>query len=47
MAIAGRFTQLLSLNSLPLRAGTSLPRVGGAFLGFRLGPPGSSGLLAG
>jgi hypothetical protein len=43
--IAGRFGEMLSLDGLSLRGGTSLPRLSGAFLGFSLSTLGFGGLL--
>ncbi len=43
--IAGRFSQMLSLDRLSLCGGTSLPRLSGAFLGFSLSTLGFGGLL--
>jgi hypothetical protein len=43
--IAGGLGQMLSLNRLSLCTGTSLPRLGGAFLGFSLSTLGLRGLL--
>jgi hypothetical protein len=43
--IAGRFGEMLSLDGLLLRGGTSLPRLGGAFVGFSLGTLCFGGLL--
>ena len=43
--IAGRLGQMLSLNRPSLCAGTSLPRLGGAFLSFSLSTLGFGGLL--
>jgi hypothetical protein len=45
--IAGRLGQMLSLNRPSLCAGTSLPRLGGAFLSFSLSTLGFGGLLIG
>jgi hypothetical protein len=43
--IAGRFSQMLSLDRLSLRSGTSLPRLSGAFLSLSLSTLGFGGLL--
>jgi len=43
--IAGRLGQMLSLDSLSLRGGTSLPRLSGAFLSFSLSTLGFGSLL--
>jgi hypothetical protein len=43
--IAGRFGEMLSLDSLSLRGGTSLPRLSGAFLSFSLSTLGFGSLL--
>ena len=45
--IADRFSQMLSFNGLSLCAGTSLPRLSSAFLGFSLSTLGFGGLLVG
>jgi hypothetical protein len=45
--IAGGFSQMLSLDRLSLCAGTSLPRLSGAFLSFSLSTLGFGGLLIG
>ena len=43
--IAGRLSQMLSLNRLSLCGGTSLPRLSGAFLSLSLRTLGLGGLL--
>jgi hypothetical protein len=45
--ITGRFGEMLSLDGLLLRCGTSLPRLGGAFVGFSLSTLCFGGLLIG